>query len=187
MLNIAALHPKRAGDELVDAAASSVATSSNGSFTLMSNIAIALIVLSAATWLGAIVFQSTVVASSLFSVLAVDDAGKVLRVLFPRFFVLGLICGALMLVGLAALAVDAGIGAMPLQIAGLTIAMLACQSIALALVPRINAARDAGPAAKAKFARLHGASVVLTIVVMLMAVGVLVIVGNQAAGGILSA
>jgi len=117
-----------------------------------------------ATWLGAIVLQSLVVAPTLFTVLDEGPAGRVLRRLFPRFFRLGLICGAVALLCIAALylgPVDAPhAGIATLVLVG---AITASQGICLWLVPRINAARDRGPSGARSFRQLHGASVTLTL------------------------
>ena len=69
--------------------------------TLLSSIAAVAI----AVWIGSIVFQSFVVAPTIFKRLPPESAGVVLRALFPRFFRLGLLCG---LVALGALYVFGG-------------------------------------------------------------------------------
>ena len=66
-------------------------------------LASALAVLCAGAWLGTIVFQSALVAPAVFGELDPAAARRVLRRLFPRFFVLGL-----GLVGLALAAVVLG-------------------------------------------------------------------------------
>ncbi len=62
----------------------------------MTAFATALLIIPAATWLGSIVFQTAVVAPAVFVNLDEATARKFLRTVFPRFYRLGLVCGALM-------------------------------------------------------------------------------------------
>lgn len=132
-----------------------------------------LLIAAAGTWIGAIVFQSAVVAPTVFVDLDESTARVFLRRLFPRFFRLGLICGVLMLVGLALVGFDAP-NALP--IAALTAAMLILEAASLWMVPAINAARDAGAAGKARFDRLHRLSVLFTVVILFLGIGVLALI-----------
>lgn len=125
----------------------------------------------AGIWAGSIVFHSAVVAPATFKVLSADDAGLFLRRLFPAFFRFGLVCGALMIVGLLlALGPRAALTSLTMALA---IAMCVLQVICLAMVPAINAARDQGEAGRQRFGRLHGINVMLTLGVLVM--GVIVI------------
>jgi hypothetical protein len=132
-----------------------------------------LLIAAAGTWIGAIVFQSAVVAPTVFVDLDESAARVFLRRLFPRFFRLGLICGVLMLVGLALVGFDAP-NALP--IAALTAAMLILEAASLWMVPAINAARDAGAAGKARFDRLHRLSVLFTVVILVLGIGVVALI-----------
>jgi hypothetical protein len=132
-----------------------------------------LLIAAAGAWIGAIVFQSAVVAPTVFVDLDESAARVFLRRLFPRFFKLGLVCGALMLAGLALVGFDAP-NALP--IAALTVAMLVLEAASLWMVPAINAARDAGEAGKARFDRLHRLSVLFTVVILLLGIGVIALV-----------
>ncbi|MCH5373373.1 MAG: DUF4149 domain-containing protein, partial [Planctomycetes bacterium] len=51
---------------------------------------LSIILLATGAWSGAIVFQSALVAPAVFGELDGDAARRVLRRLFPRFFVLGI-------------------------------------------------------------------------------------------------
>lgn len=108
------------------------------------------ILIAAAIQVGVIGAVSALVAPLVFRVLAGGPAGAFLRGLFPRYFVtaavLALVAGALALV-------DARAG-----VAALLLADAVCFIAARALVPAINAAKDRGDPA---FGRLHGASVIL--------------------------
>lgn len=134
--------------------------------------ALAVANVAAGIWVGAIVFQAFFVAPAVFR--EVDEAGaaRFLRAIFPRFFKLGLVCGVVMIASLGA----AGAGAGPTLAAA--VVMTAAAGLALLLVPRINAARDAGPPAAGRFRRLHGASVALTLLALGLGLGVLVTLGR---------
>ena len=121
----------------------------------METFAAALLTLSAGVWVGAIVFQSAVVAPAVFVDLDETAARALLRTLFPRFFRLGLICGALMLAAVLSLGVFSGWTATFTILASITGTMIILEAISLAMVPHINSARDAGATGHAKFERLH--------------------------------
>ena len=147
----------------------------------MESLAIALITLAAGTWVGAIIFQSAVVAPAVFVDLDAESARRFLRTLFPRFYRLGLICGVLIMLGVATVAVLTG-WSERLAIAGVaTLTMVFLQVISLRLVPRINAARDSGDAGQGRFERLHRISVVLTVVILIIGVGLLSFIGANPA------
>ncbi|MEM7278722.1 MAG: DUF4149 domain-containing protein [Pseudomonadota bacterium] len=150
----------------------------------METVAAAVLTTSVGIWVGAIVFQSAVVAPAVFVDLEETAARSLLRTLFPRFFRLGLICGALMLGSLLWFAAVAGWTTLLIALLVVTGVMIVLEAISLAMVPRINAARDAGYAAQATFSRLHHISVLLTIAVLLLGISILVVVGARAAAGI---
>ena len=142
----------------------------------------ALFVLAAGLWVGAIVFQSAVVAPSVFPNVSAEDAKRLLRTIFPRFYVLGLACGAVMLAtaGVAALREGAG-GKLPALLA-ITAVMVALNAVSLWLVPRINRARDAH--AERRFQRLHGVSVALTLAVLALGCTAIVAAAGSPLGGV---
>ena len=150
----------------------------------METVAAALLTISAGVWTGAIVFQSAVVAPAVFVDLNEAAARAFLRTLFPRFFRLGLICGALMLTGLLGLGAVAGWTTTVVVLACGTIVMIILEAISLAMVPHINAARDAGEAGHAKFTRLHRSSVLLTVAILLLGITILAVVAARAAAGV---
>lgn len=149
----------------------------------MESIATVLLTIAAATWVGAIVFQSAVVAPAVFVNLDETSARSFLRTLFPRLFRLGLICGALMLAGLLASGLVAGWSSTLSSITAATIVMLILEAISLRMVPHINSARDAGASGEAKFARLHRASVLMTVGILLLGFAVLAIIAVSATTG----
>lgn len=133
-------------------------------------LASALALLCAGAWLGAIVFQSALVAPAVFGELDAAAARRVLRRLFPRFFSLGIV---LIGVALAAVAVAPIAPGVRSTSAATLAMMLLAIGLSLALVPAINAASDAGNASR--FRILHGASVLLTLATLVGAIGVVVI------------
>ena len=122
-------------------------------------------------WFGAILFFSLVVAPSLFRVLG-DGAAPVIRNLFPKYYALGIACG------LVLVAVNAARGFLWIWNDPITGSVVVFTALTLVnvyarqvLTPSINAARDAGEAAKARFAALHRTSVMLNLLVMLALAG----------------
>src|SRR6185437_8277791 len=113
--------------------------------------------LSLVCWLGGMVFFTALIAPVLFKTLPMAEAGKLLSVLFPRYYILGYICGAI----------------------GLVLAIYLCAMrmtvYAGAVVrPRVGAIRAVteeatpDPARRAEFDRLHHLSVMLNGGVMLL-------------------
>ena len=108
--------------------------------------------------IGIIILQTSVVAPSVFRVLGEEHAGKFLRSLFPKFFVI------LVAVGILGAAFSFSSQQSNSAVAGLLTAILAM--IAYLLIPATNRARDKGN--NKRFGLLHGASVVLTILVLII-------------------
>ena len=108
---------------------------------------------------GVILFQSFIVASSIFKVLPEENAGLLLRNLFPKFF---LFLAALALVGLAIGFVN-GLKFFPLVFLQLLnfIFFIVCYS----LIPATNRARDQEN--KKTFGILHTVSVLLTLLALI--------------------
>lgn len=149
----------------------------------MEALATALTTIATGTWVGAIVFQSAVVAPAVFVDLDGDAARRFLRTLFPRFYRLGLVCGAVMLACIGSIAMLSGWSGALYGLAASAALMLVLEGVSLWLVPRINAARDAGEAGSARFERLHRISVALTVVILVIGVIVLSTIGANTAVG----
>jgi succinate dehydrogenase/fumarate reductase cytochrome b subunit len=62
--------------------------------------------------------------------------------------------------------------------------MIILEAISLAMVPHINAARDAGQNSQAMFTRLHRTSVFLTVAILLLGLTLLAVVAASAAPGL---
>jgi hypothetical protein len=132
--------------------------------------------LAMACWLGSVVFFSFFTAPVVFTVLARPDAGKVVSVIFPRYYLLGYAAGGVALV-LAMYLLVAGQGPRGwwlASVAAIGIA-LACTVYAGTVVrPRVDAIRTVSeeanpdPATKAEFDNLHHLSVMLNGAVLLL-------------------
>lgn len=144
----------------------------------MTDVALAFLTFSAAIWVGAIVYQSAVVAPTAFASLDEPATRKLLRALFPRFFRLGLICGLGMLLACLVLLAVAGVSETLVRLIGAVLVALCLQGVALWTVPRINAARDAGDAGIRRFKKLHALSVLTTLAVLVIGLAILVVVGD---------
>jgi Domain of unknown function (DUF4149) len=141
--------------------------------------ALFIFLLSLVCWLGGMVFFIAVTQTA-FATLPKPEAGKFLAVLFPRYYMLGYICGAIAvalaiyLCATRAPRIWWGAAALALALAlGLT-------AYAGAMVrPRVDAIRtvteeaNPDPARRAEFDRLHHLSVMLNGGVMLLNLGAL--------------
>ena len=132
-------------------------------------IALTLILLSAAV--AVILFFAAVVTPAIFSSLPREEAGRVIRVLFPRYY---LVLGAL-----TALACVTAVYAFPGPALLIGIATAGFIYAQFVLRPRINALRDlaysgADAEAKGRFDRMHKTSVLLNaaqLLLLLVAIG----------------
>jgi hypothetical protein len=127
-------------------------------------------------WLGSVIFFSFFTAPVVFTVLARPDAGKVVSVIFPRYYFLGYVAGAIAFaLAIYMLAVSRGVrGWWMGTVVAIGIA-LACTFYAGAVVrPRVDAIRSVSeeanpdPAIKAEFDNLHHLSVMLNGAVLLL-------------------
>jgi len=123
-----------------------------------------------AVWLGTIVFFSFVIAPTAFSALGREGAAPLMRAVFPRYYLVGLISGGTALA--AALALDLDMRVTAPLLASLVLAAYARQVI----TPAVNTARDSRD--DTRFARLHGLSVRLNLIVLAL----LLLVGTVVAG-----
>ena len=119
----------------------------------------------AATVFGAMLFFAGVVAPLVFAHFPEAEAGAFIRRLFPRYYDVLAIASALG----AVLALGTLEGVILAAVAALFIVSR------FWLMPRINAARDAGAAAATRFAQLHQASVVINLAQMVALIIVMVL------------
>ena len=106
---------------------------------------------------GVIIFQTAIIAPSIFKVLSLDNAGPFLRLIFPKLF---MFVAMLSLIGLVLSLISSNALGL-IVFFGSFLFMLICYYI----VPVTNRARDEGN--DIAFKRLHTVSVVLTMLVLL--------------------
>ena len=106
---------------------------------------------------GVIIFQTAIIAPSIFKVLSLDNAGPFLRLIFPKLF---MFIAMLSLIGLVLSLISSNALGL-IVFFGSFLFMLICYYI----VPVTNRARDEGN--DIAFKRLHTVSVVLTMLVLL--------------------
>ena len=111
--------------------------------------------------LGAMIFFSAVVAPTIFRTIPAEEAGKLLRAVFPNYFLAN-----------GVLAVLAGaVAARPLESSVLVICGLTMLAVNYFAIPKINSLRDAvlaGDKTAAKqFNNWHGGAVALNLLEML--------------------
>ena len=106
---------------------------------------------------GVILFQTAVIAPSIFKVLSLDNAGPFLRLIFPKLF---MFVAMLSLIGLVLSLISSNALGL-IVFFGSLLFMLICYYI----VPITNRVRDEGN--DIAFKRLHTVSVVLTMLVLL--------------------
>ena len=109
---------------------------------------------------GIILFQSIIIAPSVFSVFEVKDAGLFLRKVFPKFFLLLMAFSGAMLI-LVALSDSADKTGFVLPAANLFFS-----GISYLAVPATNRARDDGE--EKRFKVLHSLTVVLTLLILIL-------------------
>jgi hypothetical protein len=122
---------------------------------------------------GSMLFFAVVTAPTVFKALPEDQAGRFLRELFPRYYTWGMIVSFLAAVACVFLdRMDLGLTALVFALF-----VLARQ----VLMPRINTSRDAAlagdKAAARRFLRLHGLSVLINLVQMIILLAVFAHVG----------
>jgi hypothetical protein len=129
-----------------------------------------LLLLASGALLGSMLFFAVIVAPIVFTALPSDAAGNFLRRLFPRYYTWGVVVSALATVpAVLILWLDA------VLMAVVTLLFVLARQF---LMPRINESRDAALAgdavAKRRFNRLHGLSVLINLVQMLLLLAVFV-------------
>jgi len=136
-----------------------------------------------ALWLGAMGFFAFAVAPAAFTTLERGAAGRFVSVMFPRYYLTGIVLGLLALVGLAARALLRGGRQWDWLSLALVVVMLALTVYARVVVlPAAEAARaamhqagEAGSAESQRFAQLHRLSSALNVVVMAAGVAFLAV------------
>lgn len=151
-----------------------------------------LYVLALAVWLGEVVFFSFVVAPQLFANLPVEQAGMIVGLIFPSYYLVSHLCGAAALACAIVLrgwsrpggvlwlasAVVAGLALIASLYAG-----FAVQPRASELRPQLHQA-DAPPGVKAEFDDLHRLAVELNGGVLIATLVLAGLLAGQLAGGV---
>ena len=109
---------------------------------------------------GLILFQSSVIAPTVFRVLDLEEAGAFLRNVFPRFFMLIMACSVLMLI-LVALSGSSDKSRFILPAANLVFS-----GVSYLVIPATNRAKDDGE--EKKFKALHSLTVALTLLMLIL-------------------
>ena len=132
-------------------------------------------------WIGEVVFFSFVVAPAIFRTFPAD-AGRAVGAVFPIYYAVGYVCGAVLFLGSVVLLRGATARGWWVVNAALAAVMLASTLYAgVVIQPRASALRPqihdptAPPSAKEEFDRLHRLAVQLNVVVLLGGIGVSVI------------
>lgn len=126
----------------------------------MGNLLLFLELAAVSVWLGSIVFFSFFVAPTLFRSLGKETAGIAVRAIFPKYYLLCIVCGMV----LCAVHVMRGVlwywgGMIRPSIVLFGVLTLVSVYARQRLTPAVNAAREEGAAGKGKFDRLHSLSV----------------------------
>ncbi|MCX7824099.1 MAG: DUF4149 domain-containing protein [Verrucomicrobiae bacterium] len=133
-------------------------------------------------WVGAIAFFSFFAAPTAFGALEVEHAGRFMRALFPRYYMLGLICGVITLLSGGALIAAR---CWPLKGGAIVLSMLFGMMVIVLwarqrLLPRMNSLREEANRARkdhddesrgevlVRWQRLHRLSVRLNLLVLLL-------------------
>jgi uncharacterized membrane protein len=103
-----------------------------------------LYVLTLAVWIGSIVFFSFVVAPTVFKTLKPEDAGVLIRRIFSKYYLIGIICAAIGIVCVGLLLTDRAFGKWPAILSLLLLAGMGGTDLWLrqGVMPHMNHLRD---------------------------------------------
>jgi hypothetical protein len=139
--------------------------------------------LALAVWIGSMVFFTAVVAPTVFKVLSSDDAARLQRAIFPRYYLLGILCAAVGIVCVGWLLADRAFGKWPGILSLLLLATTGGTDgwLLMAVLPRLHELRERktpvigsgvlpDPRWEQEWKELHRASVQLNVAVLIAAV-----------------
>ena len=97
-----------------------------------------------AVWIGSIVFFSFAVAPTVFKTLKPEDAAALIRRIFSRYYLIGMVCAAVGIVCVGLLLADRGFGKWPAILSLLLLAGMGGTDLWLrqGVMPHMNALRD---------------------------------------------
>jgi hypothetical protein len=138
-------------------------------------IALFFYLLALVCWLGGMIFFTAIIAPVVFKLLPIADAGKLVAALFPRYYILGYVAGAIS-VALAIYFVVEHPARLWWSLSALALATALGLTIYAGMIvrPQVDAVRtvvedqNPDPARRAEFDRLHHLSVMLNGGVMLL-------------------
>ena len=109
-----------------------------------------LYVLTLAVWIGSIVFFSSAVAPTVFNTLKPEDAATLIRRIFSRYYLIGLVCAAMGIVCVGLLLADRSFARWPAILSLLLLAGMGGTDLWLrqGIMPHMNALRERRAAAE---------------------------------------
>jgi len=132
--------------------------------------------ISLAMWVGSLMFFSFVIAPTVFKVLKPEDAAKLQRAIFPKYYLVGIICACVGIVCVGLLLWERAFGKWPGVLSLLLIAGMGMTDFWLrqSVVPHMAeireqraAAKEPDPAIEDEWKSLHRLSVQLNVAVLL--------------------
>ena len=136
--------------------------------------------LTLAAWIGSIIFFSFIVAPTVFKTLKPDDAASLIRRIFSKYYLLGIICSAAGLVSLSLMLFDRSFSKWPAILSLLLVAAMGATDLWLrqGVMPHMNSLRDRRAALESsaqppdptldhEWQSLHRLSVQLNLIVLL--------------------
>jgi len=130
-----------------------------------------------AVWIGSIIFFSFVVAPTVFKVLKPEDAARLQRALFPRYYLVGMLCAAIGIICVGILLADRAFGKWPGILSLLLLAAAGATDLWLrqTVVPHMAELREQRASAtqpdealESEWKTLHRLSVQLNVAVLLV-------------------
>ena len=136
--------------------------------------------LTLAAWIGSIIFFSFIVAPTVFKTLKPDDATTLIRRIFSKYYLLGILCSAASLVSLSLMLFDRAFAKWPAILSLLLVAAMGATDLWLrqGVMPHMNSLRDRRAALESsaqppdptldhEWQSLHRLSVQLNLIVLL--------------------
>ena len=136
--------------------------------------------LTLAAWIGSIIFFSFIVAPTIFKTLKPDDAASLIRRIFSKYYLLGILCSAASLVSLSLMLFDRSFSKWPAILSLLLVAAMGATDLWLrqGVMPHMNSLRDhraalessaqpPDPTLDLEWQSLHRLSVQLNVTVLL--------------------
>ncbi len=131
-------------------------------------------------WVGSIIFFSFFIAPTVFKVLKPEDAARLQRALFPKYYLVGIVCAGIGIVCVGLLLAERAFGKWPGVASLLLLAAMGTTDFWLrqAVVPRmaeireqraaaLEAGKEPDPAVEEEWKSLHRLSVQLNVAVLL--------------------